>query len=117
MTPTTRPRRPPRGDEPAPGAAAGPAGARPPPTPPPERRQAVNDRVSASTQNQAFCALLSLYQRGLQVPLEHRTGHAIDGLARYTGPRRVSRPVSVAFGGTRKRAEAGPSATQGVRHA
>ena len=109
--PHHRPRRLPR------GAAAGPAGAHPLPTPPPECRQAVNDRVSASTQNKAFCALLFLYQQVLQVPLEHRTGHAIDGLARYTGPRRVSRPVSVAFGGTRKRAEAGPSATQGVRHA
>jgi hypothetical protein len=31
-------------------------------------------RASASTQNQAFCALLSLYQQMLQVPLEQNHG-------------------------------------------
>jgi hypothetical protein len=44
---------------------------------------AVNDHVSASTQNQAFSALLFLNQQGLQVPQEQ-----IQGVVRANRPRR-----------------------------
>jgi integron integrase len=45
---------------------------------------AVNGHVSASTQNQAFAALLFLYQQVLQVPLEQ-----IQGVVRANRPRRL----------------------------
>jgi integron integrase len=45
---------------------------------------AVNGHVSASTQNQAFSALLFLYQQVLQVPLEQ-----IQGVVRANRPRRL----------------------------
>jgi integrase len=44
----------------------------------------VNGQVSASTQNQAFCAMLFLYQQVLQVPLEQ-----IRGVVRANRPRRL----------------------------
>src|ERR1700730_11888100 len=45
---------------------------------------AVNGHVSASTQNQAFCALLFLYQQVLRVPLEQ-----LQGVIRANRPRRL----------------------------
>src|SRR5436309_12919883 len=45
---------------------------------------AVHGHVSASTQNQAFSALLFLYQQVLQVPLEQ-----IQGVVRANRPRRL----------------------------
>lgn len=45
---------------------------------------AVHGHVSASTQNQAFSALLLLYQQVLQVPLEQ-----IQGVVRANRPRRL----------------------------
>jgi integron integrase len=45
---------------------------------------AVNGHVSASTQNQAFSALLFLYQQVLQIPLEQ-----IQGVVRAHRPRRL----------------------------
>jgi integron integrase len=45
---------------------------------------AVNGHVSASTQNQAFSALLFLYQQVLQVPLDQ-----IQGVVRANRPRRL----------------------------
>jgi integron integrase len=50
---------------------------------------AVNGHVSASTQNQAFCALLFLYQHVLQVPLEQ-----IHGVIRANRPRRLPAVLS-----------------------
>ena len=55
---------------------------------------AVKGRVSTFTQNQAFAALLFLYQQVLQVPLEQ-----IQGVVLADRPRRLQVPSSIAPGG------------------
>jgi integron integrase len=55
---------------------------------------AVNDRVSASTQNQALCALVFLYRRVLGVDLE-----SLEGVERAKAPKRL--PVVLTRGEVR----------------
>ena len=64
---------------------------------------AVNGHVAASTQNQALCALLFLYEHVLERPLDR-----IDGVVRANRPKRL--PVEQIAGrspGTRSGAEPG----------